>query len=60
MDEIAEPDQVLSAATSKAEEFLKLDLRAHTSSKLRLREPMLAALRAAIDKDIDVWNKRQL
>lgn len=60
VDEIANPDQVLSAATSKAKEFLKLDLRAHTSSKLRLREPTLASLRDAIDKDIDVWKKRQI
>ena len=60
LDEIAKPDQVLATASSKAEEFLKLDLRAHASSKLRLREPMLAALRVAIDKDIDVWKKRQL
>ena len=60
VDEIAEPDQVISAATAKAEEFLKLDLKAHTSSKLRLREPMLESLRVAIDKDIDVWKKRQL
>ena len=51
---------MISAATAKAEEFLKLDLKAHTSSKLRLREPMLESLRVAIDKDIDVWKKRQL
>ena len=60
VDEIAEPDQVLSAAIAKAEEFLKLDLEAHKGSKLRLREPLLAALRVAIDRDIEVWEKRQL
>ena len=60
VDEIAEPDQVLSAAIAKAEGFLKLDLDAHKGSKLRLREPLLAALRVAIDRDIEVWEKRQL
>ena len=60
VDEIAEPDQVLSAAIAKAEEFLKLDLEAHKGSKLRLREPLLATLRVAIDRDIEVWEKRQL
>ena len=60
VDEIAAPDQVVATAESKAEEFLKLDLKAHNSSKLRLREPMLASLRDAINKDIDVWKKRQL
>ena len=60
VDEIAEPDQVVAAATSKAEEFLKLALQAHTSSKLRLREPMLASLKNAINRDIEVWKKRQL
>ena len=60
VDEIAEPGQVVAAAASKAEEFLKLDLKAHTLSKLRLREPMLASLRDAINKDIEVWKRRQL
>ena len=60
VDEIAEPDQVVAVATSKAEEFLKLDLQAHTSSKLRLREPMLVSLKNAINRDIEVWKKRQL
>jgi len=60
LDQVAEPDQVLAEATLKAEEFLKLDLDAHKNSKLRLREPMLSALRLAIDKDIEVWKKRQL
>ena len=60
VDEIAEPDQVVAAATSKAEEFLKLDLQAHTSSKLRLREPLLVSLKNAINRDIEVWKKLQL
>ena len=60
LDQVAEPGQVLAESILKAEEFLKLDLNAHTGSKLRLREPMLSALRIAIDKDIEVWKKRQL
>ena len=60
LDQVAEPGQVLAESVLKAEEFLKLDLNAHTGSKLRLREPMLSALRVAIDKDIEVWKKRQL
>ncbi len=60
LDQVAEPGQVLAESILKAEEFLKLDLNAHTGSKLRLREPMLSALRVAIDKDIEVWKKRQL
>ena len=60
LDQVAEPGQVLAESILKAEEFLKLDLNAHAGSKLRLREPMLSALRVAIDKDIEVWKKRQL
>ena len=54
------PDQVLAAATLKAEEILKLDMDAHKNSKTRLREPMLTTLREAIDKDVEVWKLRQL
>ena len=60
LDQVVEPDQVLSAATLKAEEILKLDMDAHKNSKTRLREPMLTTLREAIDKDVEVWNLRQL
>lgn len=60
LDEAVEADQVLATAMLKAEEFLKLDLDAHKNSKARLREPLLASLRAAIDKDVEVWKRREL
>ena len=60
LDEAVESDKVLAAATLKAEEILKLDMDAHKGSKLRLREPMLSALREAINMDVEVWNKKQL
>ena len=60
LDQVVEPDQVLAAATLKAEEILKLDMDAHKNSKTRLREPMLTTLREAIDKDVEVWKLRQL
>jgi enoyl-CoA hydratase len=60
LDQAVEPDQVLPEATRKAKEFLKLDLKAHKNSKLRLREPMLLSLKTAIAKDIEVWKQREL
>ena len=60
LDQAVEPDQVLPEATRKAREFLKLDLKAHKNSKLRLREPMLSSLKTAIAKDIEVWKQREL
>jgi|TARA_B100001094_G_C17897638_1_gene654810 enoyl-CoA hydratase len=60
LDQAVEPDQVLPEATRKAKEFLKLDLKAHKNSKLRLREPMLSSLKTAIAKDIEVWKQREL
>ena len=60
LDQAVEADQVLTAATLKAEEILKLDLDAHKASKLRLRGPMLSSLREAINMDIEAWKERQL
>jgi enoyl-CoA hydratase len=49
IDEIDLPEMVLSRAEEAALEFTKLDLGAHTASKLRARADALAELRAGID-----------
>jgi enoyl-CoA hydratase len=51
VDRVVEPDSVVDAARSLANELTALNMRAHAASKLRAREQTLAALRAAIVAD---------
>jgi enoyl-CoA hydratase len=51
LDRVVEPAELPHAARSTAEAMLGLNLDAHAASKLRAREPVLRALRAAIDTD---------
>jgi enoyl-CoA hydratase len=48
LDRVVRPDEVLGAAHETATAFTQLDLAAHAGTKLRVREPVLRALRAAI------------
>jgi enoyl-CoA hydratase len=49
LDEVAEPEAVITTAQSVAVSFCGLDLAAHTASKLRARATVLAEVRDAID-----------
>jgi enoyl-CoA hydratase len=51
LDIVVAPDAVVASAHEVAREYLALDLAAHTSTKRRLREGSLEALRAAIERD---------
>ena len=51
LDRVVEPAELAGAARSTAERMLALNLDAHAASKLRAREPVLHALRTAIDAD---------
>jgi enoyl-CoA hydratase len=48
LDRVVPPDEVLTAAHETASQFTQLDMGAHSATKLRVREPVLQALRAAI------------
>lgn len=51
LDRVVPPDEVLTAARTKAEELSKLNMPAHEVTKQRARAGTLAALHAAIDED---------
>jgi enoyl-CoA hydratase len=51
LDRVTQPETVIAAARDTAGEFLRLDARAHRATKQRVREPAIAAIRAAIERD---------
>jgi enoyl-CoA hydratase len=51
LDALVPEGQLLNAARAKAAGLAALDAAAHAATKLRARESMLAALRAAIEED---------
>jgi enoyl-CoA hydratase len=58
LDALVPADELMQAALQKAEAFAKLDRASHAATKLRVREPALKALHAAIAADVDDWNSR--
>lgn len=58
LDELtADADSLLPTATERAQAALKLDAKAHTNSKLRLREGLLETIAAAIARDCEGWKQ---
>ena len=53
IDEVVSPSNLMEVAKAKALELQKLDMKAHANTKLRVRKPLLDALDAAIEKDIE-------
>jgi len=51
LDRVVSPPELQDEAQRYAADLTKLNLAAHTASKLRMREPALKAIRAAIDAD---------
>ncbi len=57
LDEVVAPDALAATARATAARLLQLNLPAFTATKLRLRQPLLAALRQAISEDCAEWAK---
>jgi enoyl-CoA hydratase len=51
LDRVVAVDDLMSEAQAAAAKFLKLNLSAHHATKLRVRAPALAAIRAGIEAD---------
>lgn len=56
-DRIVPEGEVLDTARQKAASLTRLNMGAHTATKLRVREETLTRLRAAIEADIEEWTK---
>lgn len=51
LDEAVAPDDLLARATELAQQLATLDMKAHRGSKARVREPLLAALSTAFERE---------
>jgi enoyl-CoA hydratase len=51
-DELVEPGELMAHAESLAAEFSKLDARAHTASKRRIRGALVRKIRRSIPLDL--------
>ncbi len=51
-DELVEPGDLMSSAAARASAFEKLDLRAHTATKRRIRAPLIRKIRTSIPLDL--------
>lgn len=51
-DELVTPDELMARAESRAAEFGKLDARAHTASKRRIRRAVIRKIRCSIPLDL--------
>ena len=58
LDEVATPDTLAEVLKNRTDHLRKLPMESFTATKLRLRAPALALLRAAIDEDVAEWSKR--
>jgi enoyl-CoA hydratase/carnithine racemase len=58
LDQLVPAGDLATAAHARALALAKLVRQAHVATKLRAREPALAAVRRAIDLDIEEWNRR--
>ncbi len=52
VDRVVEPDALRSASLERASELAALGPTAHAATKLRAREPVLKAVRAAIEREL--------
>ena len=59
VDRVVDPAEVSAVTRSIATVMASLDMRAHSSTKLRAREQTLAAIRAAIDTDVAAFRQPQ-
>lgn len=59
LDEVVAADDALRAAHAKAAQLAKLNMPAHTATKLRVREQLLKSLRQAIDADDAAFRARR-
>ena len=55
VDELTSADQLMEVAKARAQDALKLDAAAHTSSKLRMREVLLQDIANDIERDCEGW-----
>ena len=55
VDELTSADQLMEVAKTRAQDALKLDAAAHTSSKLRMREKLLQDIANDIERDCEGW-----
>ncbi len=58
LDQAVPADELAAAARATASRLLQLNLPAYTATKLRLRQPVLAALQQAIRDDTTEWSSR--
>ncbi len=58
LDRVVPASDLQDAARSTAAELAKLDIDAHTATKLRARDQALKAVRAAIEADADAFRAR--
>jgi enoyl-CoA hydratase len=56
LDRVEDPGDVLFAAQDAAAALAALDLAAHAATKRQVREPVLAAVRAGIERDRAGWS----
>ncbi len=57
VDELARPGELMDLARQRAQDMLKLDARAHASSKLRMRETLLKEISSDIERDCQGWQR---
>ena len=52
LDRVVDPEELAAAAMAAAEDLTQLDPAAHAATKLRVRAPVLDALRRAIEREL--------
>jgi len=57
VNELVQPSELMSTAKQRAQDALKLDAAAHTSSKLRMRETLLEEISSDIKRDCEGWRQ---
>ena len=57
IDELVQPSELMRTAKQRAQDALKLDAAAQTSSKLRMRETLLQEISSDIERDCEGWKQ---
>jgi enoyl-CoA hydratase len=52
LDEVVAPTELHAVSLARASELAGLNMKAHAATKLRVREGVLRALRAAIEREL--------
>ena len=55
LDELCAKEALMEVALARADNALKLDAKAHTNTKLRLREKLLEEIATDIERDCEGW-----